>query len=108
MLFRKSITLLLLRFHSLISEPNILELDSAWTVYTPRRSRSRDLNRSIDQLEDALYYVASELSKRVLIHTKTKQKDALARELALSSGDEQRAKHQRYKQLMQDIEELKR
>ena len=66
------------------------------------------VEQKYDQLEDALYYVASELSKRVLIHTKTKQKDALAHELAEASGDEQRAKHERYKKLIHEIEELKR
>ncbi len=61
-----------------------------------------------DQLDDTLYYVASELSKRVLIDTKIKQKDALAKELAdAGSETERNAKNEAYKKIVQEIEDLK-
>lgn len=67
------------------------------------------VEQKYDQLEDALYYVASELSKRVLMQTKIKQKDGLAQEFALMGDSaERQAKNQTYKQLIKEIEALKR
>lgn len=67
------------------------------------------VEQKYDQLEDSLYFVASELSKRVLMSTKTKQKDALAEQLTTSQDEAERvAINKAYKKLVQDIEELKR
>jgi hypothetical protein len=67
------------------------------------------VEQKYDQLEDTLYFVASELSKRVLKETKIKQKDELAKALvATTDPDERRRKNDAYKKLIQEIEELKR
>lgn len=67
------------------------------------------VEQKYDQLDDTLYFVASELSKRVLVYTKTKQKDALAKELANTSDEQERkAKNEAYKKLVQEIANLKR
>lgn len=67
------------------------------------------VEQKYDQLDDTLYFVASELSKRVLVYTKTKQKDALAKELAETSDEQERkAKNEAYKKLVQEIADLKR
>lgn len=58
--------------------------------------------------DDSLYYEASKLSKKVLSEIKTKQKDALAREMSTVNDPEVlRAKNEQYKQLIQEIQSLK-
>lgn len=58
--------------------------------------------------DDSLYYEASKLSKQVIIETKTKQKDALAREMSDLEDPEVLAfKNEQYKKLIQEIQELK-
>ncbi len=58
--------------------------------------------------DDSLYYEASKLSKQVIIETKTKQKDALARAMStLEDPEELKAKNEQYKQLIQEIQDLK-
>ena len=67
------------------------------------------VEQKYDQLEDTLYFVASELSKRVLVQIKTKQKDSLAKELAVTTDPQTlQAKNGQYKTLIQEIEQLKR
>jgi DNA primase len=58
--------------------------------------------------DDSLYYEASKLSKQVIIETKTKQKDALARDMStLEDAEERTAKNEQYKKLIQEIQDLK-
>jgi len=59
--------------------------------------------------DDSLYYEASKLSKQVLIETKTKQKDELARAMSEQTDPTQRQEaNEHYKQLIHEIQELKR
>ncbi len=61
-----------------------------------------------DIYDDSLYYDAAKYSKKVLIHTKTKQKDALAYDMSSTVDPEQRiALNDKYKQLLQEIQDLK-
>lgn len=58
--------------------------------------------------DDTLYFEASKLSKQVRAQTKTKQKDALAREMSDITDDAAlRAKNDEYKKLIQEIQDLK-
>jgi DNA primase len=58
--------------------------------------------------DDSLYFEASKLSKQVIIETKTKQKDTLAHAMSEQTDPDQRqATNQQYKQLIQEIQELK-
>ncbi len=58
--------------------------------------------------DDSLYYEASKLSKQVIIETKTKQKDALARVMStLEDPEDLKAKNEQYKTLIQEIQDLK-
>lgn len=58
--------------------------------------------------DDSLYHEASKLSKQVLIETKTKQKDDLARQMSTATDpDALQAQNEQYKQLIQEIQELK-
>lgn len=60
-------------------------------------------------LGDWTYEDASKLSKKVLEETKTKQKDALAREMAdITDPEIQKEKNAQYKALIQEIQDLKR
>lgn len=59
--------------------------------------------------DDSLYYEASKLSKQVIIETKTRQKDELARTMSeLTDPDKRSAANEQYKQLIHEIQELKR
>jgi DNA primase len=59
--------------------------------------------------DDSLYYEASKLSKQVIIETKTKQKDELARAMSdLTDSEKRQAANEQYKQLIHEIQELKR
>jgi DNA primase len=89
-------------------QPEILERLQSDELRVKINELELIVEQKYDQLEDTLYFVASELSKRVLLSTKTKQKDKLAKELARTSGDERQALHAEYKKLVQEIEELKR
>ena len=58
--------------------------------------------------DDSLYYEASKLSKQVIIETKTKQKDELARAMVEMTDPQGReAANDTYKQLIRDIQDLK-
>ncbi len=76
------------------------------------RVKIKELQLIVEQkyasLDDSLYFVASELSKRVIIETKIKQKDALAQQMStVVDQKELRAKNRQYKQLIQEIQALK-
>lgn len=58
--------------------------------------------------DDSLYYEASKLSKQVIIETKTKQKDKLARAMSdQTDPGERQAANEQYKQLIHEIQDLK-
>ncbi len=59
--------------------------------------------------DDSLYYEASKLSKQVLIESKTKQKDKVAHAMSeLTDPEKRQAANEQYKQLIHEIQELKR
>lgn len=59
--------------------------------------------------DDSLYFEASKLSKQVIIETKTKQKDQLARAMSeLTDEAERQEANEQYKQLIKEIQDLKR
>jgi DNA primase len=76
------------------------------------RVKIKELELIVEQryatLDDSLYFVAAELSKRVLVDKKTKQKDELARELSdMQDPIQRKTKNKAYKKLIQEIESLK-
>jgi DNA primase len=76
------------------------------------RVKIKELELIVEQryaeLDDSLYFVATELSKRVLVAKKTKQKDTLAHEIDEIEDPASRAsKNKAYKKLIQEIEHLK-
>lgn len=77
------------------------------------RVKIKELELIVEQkyadYDDRLYFVVSELSKRVVIDRKTKQKDALAKAIGeMQESDPRRqAANQQHKQLIKEIEALK-
>lgn len=59
--------------------------------------------------DGSLYHEAIKFSKQVLIETKTKQKDALARQMSNTTDPEsQQVQNEQYKMLIKEIQELKK